>query len=281
MPLRTMASSDAPKIIPPKREVIHIPSNKMLRAVIINNIVDVVPSSSHWRPSSLPMKSFLVGQNAQGPYDPVIDLNHFIVTYGVLNEFNTFKKYDLSELLRHIQKYIIHSTFSIYSKARLDCLSKYSSVWAVLAKVKLVIDAEGVVRKSGNERNVHHIITVKDWLKMNQNERFDLLLNVLGDKAKANAALRYLTSPAFTGVHLLKQQEEEPWGIVLVLDIKLAYSLTPEILSKVYGRHYDRHTMVGWLRKPRFLNAGDVLKLVMEAPIVLSRQSINSLCGSS
>ena len=258
---------------PPTRAVIHIPSSRELRALIVDNIIDVRPSSNHYRPSNRPQNMFILRQNAEGPYDPVIDLNNFIITYGTAAEIEAFKKY-LPQLLYEIQEYPVHVTFSIYSKAMLGCLSEYSNIWAALAKARLVIDAEGILGKSVSRE----ILTVNDWKAMSEKARFKLLVDVLGDENRAKVALEYLTSPTYTGVHLLDAPGEAPYGVILVLDIKLIYPLTAEALQKVYKKPYDKYTMIGWVRRPRFLNSDDVLRLVMEAPIVLGRESINQLC---
>lgn len=253
--------------------VIHIPSSKELRALIINGLIDVMPSSKHFRPYNYPRSIFVVSPNAVGPYDPVIDLNNFIITYGTGAEFESFKKY-FPQLLQNIEEYPFHVTFSIYAKSLLNCLTKYSNIWAALAKARLVIDAERIIEKSVSSK----ILTVDDWQAMDEQEKLKVLAEALGDDIRAKAALEYLSSPAFTGVHLLNAPQEAPYGIILVLDIKLLYPITVEALQKVYKKSFDKHTMVGWLRKPRFLNADDVLRLVMEAPIALGRESISQLC---
>jgi len=245
-----------------------LPSTIELRYLKLCGYEDYMPKSDHYVPEAW--------QELDGKvYDPVIIINgakECIVLYGASLEFDRARRQFAEVKLNPFgYRYIV--TFTIYRDWILRKFARYSTVWGTLAELKLVIDADGWAATSDPR-----IIKAADWLKLSEDQRLEILKSALGGEDQAKMALEYLKPPrkgariAFTGIHLT---EEEPYGVVLVLSIEKLFPITEEQIAKAVG---ERKHLPGWLRTPRLLSEAVGNALIASAPVVLTRDTIESFC---
>jgi len=245
-----------------------LPSTIELRYLRLCGYEDYMPKSNHYVPEAWKELDGRV-------YDPVIIVDGAemcLALYGASLEFDRAKR-QFEEVRANPFGYKYIVTFTIYKDWVLKKFAKYSTVWGALAELKLLIDAKDWATASDPR-----IIKAPDWLKMSDEQRLQILRAALGDEGQAKIALEYRRPPrrgaqiAFTGIHLT---EEEPYGVVLVLSIEKLFPITEDQIAGAVG---ERKHLPGWLRTPRLISEDIGNALIALAPIVLTRDTIESFC---
>ena len=227
--------------------VFYVPANRDARAFRYRGVWDTAPSSIH----------------VCGAYDPVIDLDAFVVTYGAYRELESLSGDKRAAVLQGLVGLYVMTVATLYHRTGFEDLYRYDPVWLVLGRVVLVIDAEGRVPKAPG------VVELGEWRGMGDAGRLELLSRVLGDRLRAQAALEYLSSPRYTGCHLTGCREHpDPWGIVLVIDARYAFPATPEVLRALAGGRRVRKP--AWLRPARLIPKAHVLDALMETPALIT-----------
>jgi len=244
--------------------VIHIPAARDLRMLKVCDIIDAVPPSSRPRGHNVP-KGY-EGREYE-VYDPVIDLDNELIVYGLsdveLDRIeNQLRKRGEDLLTMFYTPFQI--TWSIYI---LKKMKEYSTMFGALAELKLVFDCEGRFPPS------RYVISCNDWVKMDREQRIELLKSVLGDENRARTALKYLEDPLLSGSHLVN----EPWGYVAIFDIDKVYPITEEQLEKAYGK---RKNVAGWVRAVRLIDIDEIDAIIRSAKVVFSSDMIKKVLCS-
>jgi len=245
------------------KKTIIFPSNANMRMVKMCNIMDL-PKMSWHNPPSVTEK---YGKNY--PADPCIDYDMFIITAGFDKAIKSMLKGRTNEFTGNIMDF----RFAIYHNvsAKLKPLRKYSEKWLALGRPILAIFFEDFLDNvTQNHPAVFRAVKVEDvdWNKVK-----NILTEELGS-TRGSIAYEYLTSEKYTGSHLV----EEPFGLLVVLEIEEAIPLTPSLFAKVEGKPKNPSS---WARTIRILEEEEDMKIddmIHNADIVLRQGLISTLC---
>lgn len=232
-----------------KDYVLYIPANRDAKALKYRGSWDKPPKSIH----------------VCNAYDPVVDLDAFLVTYGISRELDTLSGDKRFEVLRNIVGLDIMTIATLYHRRGFEELTRYDTTWFVLGKTVFVIDAEGKIVRTTNSA---YVVDAENWLKMGQGEKLRRLTHILGDILRAQAALEYILDKNYTGCHLHKDCTHAPYGIILVIDVKYVFPATNKILQILAGK--DKVNKPAWLRPARLIPKSRVLEALLSTPALLT-----------